>query len=133
MKLEQAYQILDAIIVDEYGCHILPDRKPYADRYPEITIDGKQRRVNRLVLERKLGRPIKPGYFACHTCDYRPCVNPNHIYEGTRADNARDMVERNPEWVQTGANLTKLNQSPEARERSRAMMNKLNENRRKKL
>lgn len=31
---------------------------------------------------------------ACHRCDYPPCVNPEHIYAGTRAQNSRDMVLR---------------------------------------
>jgi len=31
---------------------------------------------------------------ACHHCDNRKCCNPNHIYPGTRFDNARDAAER---------------------------------------
>lgn len=29
-----------------------------------------------------------------HTCDNPPCVRPDHIIEGTQADNMRDCVER---------------------------------------
>lgn len=41
------------------------------------------------------GRP-RPGkkWDACHTCDVRLCVNPDHLYWGTRLDNMRDAVKR---------------------------------------
>jgi len=51
-------------------------------------------KVPRVVLEAKLGRALSPGMFALHTCDNPPCCNEAHIYEGTRADNARDAVLR---------------------------------------
>lgn len=50
--------------------------------------------AHRFSLELKLGRPIKPGMYACHTCDYPTCVNPNHLYEGTHQDNVNDAVRR---------------------------------------
>jgi hypothetical protein len=46
--------------------------------------------VHRLVLAAKLGRPIAPEMFACHACDNPPCVNPDHLWEGTAKDNAQD-------------------------------------------
>lgn len=38
--------------------------------------------------------PIPEGAILCHTCDVKRCVRPDHLYAGTKADNARDAIER---------------------------------------
>ncbi len=61
-------------------------------------INGKTKSfyAHRLVLEHKLGRPVKPGDFACHSCDDRGCVNSDHLWERTPADNSRDAKRKKP-------------------------------------
>lgn len=40
------------------------------------------------------GRPLRAGFWALHHCDYKPCHNPKHLYEGTIANNVQDTYDR---------------------------------------
>jgi len=57
--------------------------------YALIWYKGQSRRAHRLSYELFVG-PLPDGYLACHACDNKGCVNPDHIWPGTNQDNIDD-------------------------------------------
>lgn len=40
------------------------------------------------------GKMPEKGQFVCHECDNRLCVNPNHLFLGSRRDNMKDCSRK---------------------------------------
>lgn len=57
--------------------------------YGLMSIDRNLRLAHRLSLAIALGG-LEPGLVVRHSCDTPLCVNPDHLLQGTQADNMRD-------------------------------------------
>ena len=77
--------------VDANGCWLWAGftRRGYAEGRDNVS--GKALRIHRLMQAHTYG-PIHPDSIACHKCHVRNCINPEHIYMGSPATNARDSA-----------------------------------------
>lgn len=73
------------------GCRIWTGSLSHG--YGQIGFAKRIYKTHRLAWESKYG-PIPDGLGVLHHCDNRPCINPEHLFLGTNADNIRDMCSK---------------------------------------
>lgn len=85
-------QMKSNCVIAASGCWVWQrQRMITAQGYARCAYRGKPALVHRRLYQLVRGVTLDRRQFACHSCDVRRCINPDHIWIGSALDNQLDM------------------------------------------
>ena len=89
-----------------YGTFMITGRSPVIRGGPQ---EQRGEGSHRIAWQLANNQPVPDGLWILHKCDIKACVNHNHLYAGTPAQNRQDREERGRSAKGTENGRAKLN------------------------
>lgn len=84
-------RVLSRCVEDSNGCWVWQGNKTH-NGYGQTGYRGRTRIVHRVMLQVSSGVALGRWEYACHRCDVKLCINPDHLWKGTPLENQVDSV-----------------------------------------